>query len=153
MASLTFRVDDRLKQRFDKLVGQLGLNRSHVLRDAIADKLTELESLVGTKPRQQTVARPSVTPEEAVLQQVRRFPEIEQAILFGSRAQGDAGPTSDVDIALSCPGISAQHWVAIATGIEDADTLVDVDVIWLEQAQPSLRDEIQQTGKVIYVRP
>ena len=46
MASLTFRVNDQTKERFDRLVDELGLNRSHVLRDAISGKLQELEALV-----------------------------------------------------------------------------------------------------------
>ena len=30
--------------------------------------------------------------------------------------------------------------------------LLDVDVVWLEDASNSLRDEILQTGKVVYER-
>ena len=103
MASLTFRVNDQTKERFDRLVDELGLNRSHVLRDAISGKLQELEALVEQhRPRRRR--RPQTgAPVEAVLREVQRFPEVEKAYLFGSRAQGDAGTMSDVDIALSCP--------------------------------------------------
>ncbi|MGI9420813.1 MAG: nucleotidyltransferase domain-containing protein [Geminicoccaceae bacterium] len=153
MASLTFRVNDQTKERFDKLVDELGLNRSHVLRDAISGKLQELEALVGQhRPRRRKRSQVGA-PVEAVLREVRRFPEVEKAYLFGSRAQGDAGVMSDVDIALSCPGIDRRCWEAIAEAVQDAETLLDVDVIWLEDASSSLRDEILRTGEVVYERP
>ena len=153
MASLTFRVNDQTKERFDKLVDELGLNRSHVLRDAISGKLQELEALVEQhRPRRRR--RPQAgAPVEAVLREVQRFPEVEKAYLFGSRAQGDAGSMSDVDIALSCPDIDRRRWETIAEAVQDAETLLDVDVIWLEEASTNLRDEILRTGKVVYERP
>lgn len=153
MASLTFRVNDQTKERFDRLVEELGLNRSHVLRDAISGKLQELEALV-EQHRPLLRRQPQAgEPVEAVLQEVRRIPEVEKAYLFGSRAQGDAGAMSDVDIALSCPTIDRKRWEAIAEVVEDAETLLDVDVVWLEGSASILRDEILQTGKLIYERP
>ncbi|MGI9436337.1 MAG: type VII toxin-antitoxin system MntA family adenylyltransferase antitoxin [Geminicoccaceae bacterium] len=152
MASLTFRVADRTKERFDRLVDELGLNRSHVLRDAISGKLQELEALVEQhRPRRRRQSQ-TKAPVDAVLQEVRRFQEVEKAYLFGSRAQGDAGKMSDVDIALSCPDIDRRRWEAIAEAVQDAETLLDVDVVWLEEASSSLRDEILRTGKVVYER-
>ncbi|MEZ5935926.1 MAG: ribbon-helix-helix protein, CopG family [Alphaproteobacteria bacterium] len=152
MASLTFRVNDQTKERFDRLVDELGLNRSHVLRDAISEKLQELEALVEQhRPRRRQPRAGS--PVRAVLQEVQRFPEVEKAYLFGSRAQGDAGTMSDVDIALSCPDIDRRRWDAIAEAVRDAETLLDVDVIWLEEAPSNLRYEILQTGKIVYERP
>lgn len=155
MTSLTFRVNEQTKERFDRLVDELGLNRSHVLRDAISGKLQELEALVEQRrPRPRRRRRPQASaPVDAVLREVQRFPEVEKAYLFGSRAQGDAGAMSDVDIALSCPDIDRRRWVAIAEAVQDAETLLDVDVVWLEDASTSLRDEILQTGKVVYERP
>ncbi len=43
-----------------------------------------------------------LTPEdlEIIYQAFRRYPKIEQAILFGSRAKGNFRPGSDIDIAL-----------------------------------------------------
>ena len=152
MASLTFRVNDQTKERFDKLVDQLGLNRSRVLRDAIAGKLQELETLVEQHrpPRRKPIQ--AGAPVEAVLREVRRYPEVEKAYLFGSRAQGDAEAMSDVDIALSCPDIDQRRWEAIAEAVQDAETLLDVDVVWLEEASSGLRNEILHTGKVVYER-
>ena len=150
MASLTFRVNDQTKERFDKLVDQLGLNRSHVLRDAIASKLQELETLVEPHRPQRWKPIQADAPVEAVLREVQRYPEVEKAYLFGSRAQGDAEAMSDVDIALSCPDIDQRRWEAITEAVQDAETLLDV--VWLEEASSGLRDEILRTEKVVYER-
>ena len=37
---------------------------------------------------------------EAIISVLRRYPEVEEAIIFGSRAMGNFKPGSDVDIAL-----------------------------------------------------
>ena len=51
MTSVTFRLDDSLSQRFDGLVTELGLNKSSVMRDAIAAKLDELEEVLTIQKR------------------------------------------------------------------------------------------------------
>ncbi len=51
MTSVTFRLDDSLNQRFDGLVAKLGLNKSSVMRDAIAAKLDELEEVLTIQQR------------------------------------------------------------------------------------------------------
>ena len=51
MTSVTFRLDDSLNQRFDGLVTELGLNKSSVMRDAIAAKLDELEEVLTIQKR------------------------------------------------------------------------------------------------------
>ena len=35
-----------------------------------------------------------------IVQQLKRFPQIEKAIIFGSRAMGNFKPGSDIDLAL-----------------------------------------------------
>ena len=51
MSSITFRLDDALNERFDGLVAELGLNKSSVMRDAIAAKLDELEEVLMIQKR------------------------------------------------------------------------------------------------------
>ena len=43
MISITFRIDDALKKRFQKVCKNNGLNMSHFIRQAIMGKLNELE--------------------------------------------------------------------------------------------------------------
>ena len=77
---------------------------------------------------------------------------VAKAVVFGSRAAGDAEDRSDLDLAVSCPDIDARRWQEIAETIEDADTLIDIDLVWLEEASAALAEEIRRTGKVIYER-
>lgn len=154
MASITFRIEEPLRQRFDRLVDTLGLNRSHVLREAMAAKIEELEALA--RHKRQLSARAgggACRPEEAVLERLVAFPEVREAIVFGSRALGDAEERSDLDLALSCPGITRRRWVEIADAVERAETLIPIDLVWLEEAPAALKEEIRRTGKVLYERP
>jgi len=154
MASITFRIEPQQRQRFDRLVETLGLNRSHVLREAMAAKIEELEALARHKRKlsARTGAR-SYRPEEAVLDRLAAFPEVREAIVFGSRAVGDAEERSDLDLAISCPGITHRRWVEIADAVERAETLIPIDLVWLEEAPAALKEEIRRTGKVLYERP
>lgn len=154
MASVTFRIEEQQRQRFDRLVDTLGLNRSHVLREALAAKIEELEALARHKRRLSTrTGARSCRPEEAVRERLVAFPEVREAIVFGSQAFGDAEERSDLDLALSCPGITRGRWVEIADAVERAETLTPIDLVWLEEAPAALREEIRRTGKVLYERP
>jgi len=46
MSMMTFRVDDELKNRLETVVNELGLNQSKILRDAVTDRLEELEAML-----------------------------------------------------------------------------------------------------------
>lgn len=46
MSTLTFRLEDDVKDRLDAVVNQLGLNQSKILRDAVIERLEELEEMV-----------------------------------------------------------------------------------------------------------
>jgi predicted nucleotidyltransferase len=152
VASITFRIEERLRQRLDRLVETLGLNRSHILREAMTAKIEELEALARHKRR--LAARAGTgRPEEAVRERLLAFPEVAEAIVFGSRAIGDAEERSDLDLAISCPGITRRRWVEIADAVERAETLIPIDLVWLEEAPAALREEIRRTGKVLYERP
>lgn len=43
MATISFRVEDEIKERLDRLVEERGLNASHLFRQALLDKLSEIE--------------------------------------------------------------------------------------------------------------
>ena len=57
------------------------------------------------------------------------IPEVAEAIVFGSRAHGDADDRSDLDLALSCPGITRQRWLEIADAVDQAETLIHIDLV------------------------
>jgi uncharacterized protein len=47
MATVSFRIDNHLKERLDHLADRRGLNLSHILRTALADKIDALEREAG----------------------------------------------------------------------------------------------------------
>lgn len=51
MKSLSIRVDDDIKDRLDALSEKHGLNTSHLMRQAIAEKLEELEDFYMVRTR------------------------------------------------------------------------------------------------------
>lgn len=79
-------------------------------------------------------------------------PEIDQVILFGSRARGDAEPRSDVDIAISAPKADLRAWDEIVMLCEEADTLLPIDLVRLEEAEASFRRRIESEGAVLFDR-
>ncbi|MBO6553846.1 MAG: ribbon-helix-helix protein, CopG family [Roseitalea sp.] len=51
MTSMSIRVDAEIKARWDKLSEEHGLNASHLIRQAIIDKLEELEDFYTVRSR------------------------------------------------------------------------------------------------------
>ena len=73
--------------------------------------------------------------------------EIEQVILFGSRARGDYHKTSDIDLAV-CGGDIVRFSLDVE---EETPTLLKYDIVNLDGAvQDALLASIQKEGKVLY---
>ena len=77
------------------------------------------------------------------------------AYLFGSQAEGKAGPLSDVDVAvLLDPQMEREHWfqtqLDLIGGLIDLFHRNDVDVVILNEATPLLAYQVVQYGQVIY---
>jgi predicted nucleotidyltransferase len=77
------------------------------------------------------------------------------AYLFGSQAEGKAGPLSDVDVAvLLGPQVEREHWfqtqLDLIGELMDLFHRNDVDVVILNEATPLLAYQVVQYGQVIY---
>lgn len=78
---------------------------------------------------------------------------IEKIYLFGSRARGDHKERSDIDLAIVCPKASEKDWQKAMDIIEDADTLLKIDCLRLdEKTSPNLKEAILKEGIVLYER-
>ncbi len=147
MTTVSFRLDDRLRHRLDRVAGQLGLSLSRVFRDALSEKVEKLEKIcafanTGKIP-------PALLP---LVDAAAVFPEVDRLILFGSWARGDAGARADIDLAVACSGADKRKWLDIADAVENADTLLAVDLVRIEDCGADLLKEIAGTGKTLYDR-
>jgi len=81
---------------------------------------------------------------------VKRYPEIESVSLFGSRAYGDNGETSDIDLAVMAPNLSDMDWLNFSEQVEnELNTLLKIDLIRWETASSKLKDEIEACQQMI----
>lgn len=95
-------------------------------------------------------------PEQTRLKMAHVFashPEIEQVIIYGSRAKGNFRPGSDIDITLSGRGLTDSLLSEVATELDDLNTPYMIDISIYEQLQSNdLRQHIKNVGKVFYQR-
>ena len=82
-----------------------------------------------------------------------RYKEIEQVILYGSRARGTHKPFSDVDITLLGIGLSRSHLNRLMADIDESSLPYCFDVsLYAKLANPDLIEQIERTGVVLYQR-
>ncbi len=86
---------------------------------------------------------------EQVLSEIKQIAaecQVEQVILFGSRARGDYKRTSDIDLAVKGGNI-----VKFTLEMEETSTLLEFDVVDLDSGiTQDLYQSILMEGKVIY---
>ncbi len=77
---------------------------------------------------------------------------IEKIILYGSRARQDNQQRSDIDIAISYQDLNDKNWLQIEEIIENADTLLKIDYIRIEDLkdESELKKNILKEGKILY---
>ncbi|HVM96202.1 MAG TPA: nucleotidyltransferase domain-containing protein [Candidatus Acidoferrales bacterium] len=79
-------------------------------------------------------------------------PQVDRVWLFGSRARGEARERSDIDLAIEAPGADRREWLELCRIVEEADTLLPIDVVRLEEAPELLRQQVRTEGKILYER-
>jgi predicted nucleotidyltransferase len=67
--------------------------------------------------------------EYGFFRKLAALPFVDAIWLFGSRARGIAAERSDIDLALLCPRVAEADWQAVRDIVEDADTLLGIDVV------------------------
>jgi predicted nucleotidyltransferase len=82
-----------------------------------------------------------------------RYPSIEAAYLFGSRAAGQARPDSDVDVALVGPRAELQARKVEILAELVAEGVDEVDLVILDDADVVLRFEAVHHNCLIFARP
>jgi predicted nucleotidyltransferase len=88
------------------------------------------------------------------IKQLEKLSFVEQIWLFGSRARGDNQERSDIDLAINCPKAQEIDWLAVIDVIKDADTLLKIDCVRLDELNDTsaLKKAIQEQGIKLYER-
>lgn len=79
-----------------------------------------------------------------------KIQEIEQIIVFGSRAHLDDDPTSDIDIAINAPGLSKIKWLKIVLKSDDVKTLLKIGLVQFNSNPIEFQKKILDEGVIIY---
>ncbi len=88
------------------------------------------------------------------LQEIAALDFVDAIYLFGSRARGDNRDRSDIDIAIQCPKATQKDWLSILNIVENADTLLMIDCIRLDEelTTSQLYQQIEKDKQLIYER-
>ena len=89
---------------------------------------------------------------DRLVAELARHPEVVRVWLFGSRARGDHRARSDVDLAVEAPGASRRAWLDLCRLVEEAATLLRIDLVLIEDAPAALAQQIRREGRVLYER-
>ncbi len=82
---------------------------------------------------------------------LKRFPQIEKAILYGSRAMGTYKPGSDVDISLIGKDLTQELLWKISEALDDSLLPYVFDLSLFETLDnPELKEHISRVGFVLY---
>jgi uncharacterized protein len=79
------------------------------------------------------------------------YPEVRQALLFGSRAMGTHRPNSDIDLCLDAPDMSFPTYLQLAADLDEQLLPYSLDLVLKHQIDnPDFLSHIQRVGRVVY---
>jgi predicted nucleotidyltransferase len=82
------------------------------------------------------------------------YPQVQRAILYGSRAKGTQQNGSDIDITLQGESLTLAQLLKIENELDDLLLPYKIDLSLLEHIEnPELIAHIQRVGKEFYTRP
>lgn len=80
-----------------------------------------------------------------------RYPEVDEAILYGSRAKGNFRPGSDIDLTLKGKGLNLHLLNTISLALDDLLLPYHVDLSLHHQIDnPDLIAHIERVGRIFY---
>lgn len=81
----------------------------------------------------------------------RRYPQIEQVLIFGSRAKGTDKPWSDFDLAVVAPMMSDGEFSKLWNEIDEMQLVFKFDLLhWDRLATQRLKEKIGEEGQRFY---
>ena len=90
---------------------------------------------------------------ELVNRVFERYPEVERAVLFGSRAKGTFKPGSDIDLALSGSSLSKKSLNRLYEEFDDLPIPYEFSLVVLDEVNdPDVLAHIKRVGTNFYER-
>ncbi len=84
---------------------------------------------------------------------LRKFPAIEQVIIYGSRAMGTYHEGSDIDLALLGPNVSRNTILELADMLDDSFIPYKIDLLLYSSIKnAALKEHIDTFGKEFYLK-
>ena len=92
---------------------------------------------------------------DAVIEQLcsvfAQFPEVERAVLYGSRAKGNYKPGSDIDLTLFGEALTPKNCATIADAMDELLLPYTIDLsVFADLDNADLREHIERVGLVFY---
>lgn len=86
------------------------------------------------------------------IKKIKSLPFVQQVILFGSRARGTNQARSDIDLAVLCPDATRDQWLDVVDIVENADTLLRIDCVRLDQVKDlNFKNNILKDGVPLWI--
>lgn len=95
---------------------------------------------------------------QAVIEKIRgvfsSHPQVDQVIIFGSRAMGNYRNGSDIDLTIGGEAVTLSQLLKIENELDDLLLPYRIDLSLLHRIEdPELLDHIRRAGVVFYERP
>ncbi|MEO7412546.1 MAG: nucleotidyltransferase domain-containing protein [Opitutaceae bacterium] len=95
----------------------------------------------------------SATTVDRIQGVLKRYPAVEKALLYGSRAKGNYRPGSDIDLTLCGTGLNFSQLTRINNELDDLLLPYQIDLSLMSfLTHPALLDHIQRVNLVLYER-
>ena len=91
---------------------------------------------------------------EQIIECLRTFPEITEAIIYGSRAKGNYKIGSDIDLTIKGPELSLSIQFKLANKLDDLLLPYQFDLsVYHQINNPDLIEHIKRVGQTFYTKP
>ena len=89
----------------------------------------------------------------AIVETLQKFPHVEKASIFGSRALGTHHAGSDIDLAVFGKSITHNNLLEIRIALEDLELLNKIDLVHFESlTNPDFVEHIKRVGINLFPR-
>lgn len=81
------------------------------------------------------------------------YPEIETAIIYGSRAKGNYTKGSDIDITIIAPEMDFKKFMELYSRLEELNIPYKIDLTKFDLIDNNMKNHIERVGKILYQSP